>query len=74
MGRMARYGDLNMMLTVGGEERDECNWERLAIGTGWKLKRICHLRRAWPCAIEFVPDWQLAEGHEVESPDLVSRE
>ncbi|POS75431.1 hypothetical protein DHEL01_v206173 [Diaporthe helianthi] len=56
-GRLARYADMNMMIAVGGKERDEVSWRRLAEGTGWKLRNIYRLRNAWPCAIEFIPDW-----------------
>ncbi|KAI1778790.1 S-adenosyl-L-methionine-dependent methyltransferase [Hypoxylon cercidicola] len=58
MGRMSRYGDLNMMVAVGGREREEKQWRKLANETGWELRRICPLRNAWPCAIEFVPVWE----------------
>lgn len=56
MGRMARYGDLNMMIAVGGRERDEQQWRNLASQSGWRLERICVLRNAWPCAIDFRPE------------------
>jgi hypothetical protein len=56
-GRMSRYGDLNMMVAVGGRERERVEWERLASLSGWKISRIFVLRNAWPSAIEFVPDW-----------------
>jgi hypothetical protein len=55
MGRMSRYGDLNMMVAVGGHERDESEWDKLARDSGWKMNGIHVLRNAWPCAIEFVP-------------------
>lgn len=55
MGRMSRYGDMNMMIAVGGKERDETEWRSLAERSGWELSRIFHLRNAWPCAIEFLP-------------------
>lgn len=55
MGRMSRYGDLNMMVAVGGRERDERQWRDLAASSGWKVGRIRSLRNAWPCAIEFLP-------------------
>jgi len=57
MGRMSRYGDLNMMVAVGGQERDESQWSTLASETGWELRKIYQLRNAWPCAIELVPVW-----------------
>lgn len=55
MGRMSRYGDLNMMVAVSGQERDEKQWNTLAERSGWSLKKIYPLRNAWPCAIEFRP-------------------
>ncbi|KAM7210337.1 O-methyltransferase domain containing protein, partial [Rhypophila decipiens] len=57
MGRMSRYADLNMMVAVGGGERDRDAWERLAAETGWQVSRIYPLRNAWPSAIEFSPVW-----------------
>ncbi|KAI0508612.1 putative O-methyltransferase [Xylaria bambusicola] len=57
MGRMSRYGDMNMMVAVGGKERTEMEWGQLAMDTGWQLREIFPLRNAWPCAIEFVPVW-----------------
>ncbi|KAF2446660.1 O-methyltransferase glim [Karstenula rhodostoma CBS 690.94] len=56
-GRISRYGDLNMMVAVGGQERDEDQWIRLATQTGWKVQKIYPLRNAWTSAIEFVPVW-----------------
>ncbi|KAL1604779.1 hypothetical protein SLS60_004319 [Paraconiothyrium brasiliense] len=61
MGRMARYGDLNMMIAVGGRERDEQQWRNLASQSGWRLERICALRNAWPCALDFRPMWDSQE-------------
>lgn len=58
MGRMSRYGDLNMMVAVGGREREEKQWKKLASETGWELRKIYPLRNAWPCAIEFIPVWE----------------
>ncbi|KAH7303236.1 O-methyltransferase-domain-containing protein [Stachybotrys elegans] len=57
MGRMARFGDLNMMLAVGGQERSKVSWRQLAKSTGWELKKIYPLTNAWPCAIELMPIW-----------------
>jgi hypothetical protein len=56
-GKMSRYADMNMMVAVGGMERDEAQWRRLASETGWQLRDIYPLRNAWPSAIEFVPVW-----------------
>lgn len=61
MGRMSRYGDLNMMVAVGGRERDRDDWNRLASLSGWKINRTYTLRNAWPSAIEFSPDWDWIE-------------
>lgn len=66
MGRMSRYGDLNMMVAVGGRERDECDWKHLARASGWMMSRVHVLRNAWPCAIEFVPVWSRSE----EGPEI----
>ncbi|KAF2729065.1 O-methyltransferase glim-like protein, partial [Polyplosphaeria fusca] len=55
MGRMSRYADANMMVAVGGQERSEAQWKKLASQTGWTVNKICTLRNAWPCAIEFLP-------------------
>ncbi|OTB04090.1 hypothetical protein M426DRAFT_321185 [Hypoxylon sp. CI-4A] len=57
--RLSRYGDLNMMVAVGGMEREESQWRRLANENGWELRKIYPLRNAWPCAIEFVPVWKI---------------
>lgn len=57
VGRMSRYGDLNMMVAVGGRERSRIEWEQLAVLSGWKLNQVYTLRNAWPCAIEYVPNW-----------------
>lgn len=56
-GRISRYADMNMMVAVGGKERDESEWRRLAQETGWELRQIYPLRNAWPSAIEFIPVW-----------------
>ena len=54
-GKMSRYADMNMMVAVGGMERDETQWHTLARNTGWQLREIYPLRNAWPSAIEFIP-------------------
>jgi hypothetical protein len=56
-GRLSRYADLNMWMTINGQERTEAQWNELAKNTGWKLTKIYPLRNAWPCAIELVPDY-----------------
>ena len=58
MGCLSRYADMNMMVAVSGQERDEAQWKNLAASTGWKLRQVYSLRNAWPCAIEFVPHWE----------------
>jgi hypothetical protein len=55
MGRLSRYGDINMMIAAGGQERTEKQWRNLAAQTGWKIEGIHYLRRAWPCAIDLRP-------------------
>ncbi|KAI9874634.1 MAG: hypothetical protein M1830_009533 [Pleopsidium flavum] len=54
-GRLPRYGDLIMMITVNGKERSQSDWEMLAHSSGWRVERIVHIRRAWPCAIDLRP-------------------
>ncbi|KAJ4357161.1 uncharacterized protein N0V89_001736 [Didymosphaeria variabile] len=56
-GRLSRYADMNMMVAVGGKERDESQWRTLGEESGWKLRKVYPLRNAWPYAIEFVPVW-----------------
>ena len=57
MGRLSRYGDITMMTSADGQERDEDQWRALAERTAWKISRIYPLRNSWPCAIELVPSW-----------------
>ncbi|RVX72056.1 hypothetical protein B0A52_04654 [Exophiala mesophila] len=54
-GRLSRYADINMMMTADGQERTEEEWRSLAKENGWEVARICHLRGAWPSAIELRP-------------------
>jgi hypothetical protein len=54
-GRLSRYADINMMMTAGGQERTQAEWESLAKDSGWNVSRICHLRGAWPSAIDLRP-------------------
>ncbi|KAJ4390993.1 hypothetical protein N0V93_004592 [Gnomoniopsis smithogilvyi] len=63
-GKLSRYADMNMMVAVGGQERDEAAWARLAKETGWELRSIYPLRNAWPSAIELFPAW---DGNNTES-------
>ncbi|KAI3326354.1 S-adenosyl-L-methionine-dependent methyltransferase [Xylariaceae sp. AK1471] len=53
--RLTQYGDINMMMTINGQERTEDEWRRLAISSGWNLNGIWDLRRAWVKAMEFRP-------------------
>ena len=57
IGRLSRYADITMMVSANGQERNEKQWRELATQSGWQVKEIYHLRNAWPCAIEMVPDW-----------------
>ncbi|GMG45933.1 unnamed protein product [Aspergillus oryzae var. brunneus] len=36
MGRLSRYGDINMMMTANGQERSEEQWRALAAASGWE--------------------------------------
>ena len=72
-GRMSRYADMNMMLAVGGQERDLNRWRDIAQRAGWNIRRVCHLRNAWPSAIEMVPDWDNAlQNSNGSLPNLVA--
>ena len=55
MGRLSRYGDINMMMTAKGLERSASDWHRLAELSGWHIKGIYPLRNAWVSAIEMRP-------------------
>ncbi|KAI0456048.1 putative O-methyltransferase [Xylaria acuta] len=55
MGRLSRYGDINMMMTINGRERDEPQWRNLAGIAGWKVEAIYPLRNAWIHAIDLRP-------------------
>ena len=59
MGRLSRYADITMMNSANGQERNEAQWRKLAKDSGWLVKEIYHLRNAWPCAIELVPEWDI---------------
>ncbi|KAA8645297.1 O-methyltransferase gliM [Aspergillus tanneri] len=52
MGRLSRYGDINMMMTAKGQERTVDDWHRLATSAGWMVKGIYSLRNAWVSAID----------------------
>ncbi|KAK8044760.1 hypothetical protein PG993_004784 [Apiospora rasikravindrae] len=51
-GRLSQYGNINMMMTVGGQERTEKQWHDLAARSGWRIERVYNLRRAWVKAME----------------------
>lgn len=55
MGRLSRYGDINMMMTADGQERTEAQWRKLVEEAGWKVDRIYPLRNAWVQAIDLRP-------------------
>jgi hypothetical protein len=53
MGRLSRYGDINMMMTANGQERTLS--QKLVKQPGWKIERIHSLRNAWVLAIDLRP-------------------
>lgn len=55
IGRLSRYGDINMMMTANGQERSEESWRDLAAQSGWKVEKIHPMRRSWVCAIDLRP-------------------
>jgi len=54
-GRLSRYGDINMMMTAGGQERTEAQWRKLVEAAGWKIDKIHPLRNAWVQALDLRP-------------------
>ncbi len=54
-GRLARLGDIIMMVAAGGKERDEQEWENVAESAGWRIAGVSQLRNAWACAIDLRP-------------------
>lgn len=52
MGRLAQYGDVQMLMTAKGKERTVDDWKMLAEASGWKIASIYPLRNAWVSAIE----------------------
>lgn len=63
--RLSQYADINMMMTADGQERTEAQWRALAERSGWQIKEIYDLRRAWVKAMDFRPvidNPQTAEG------------
>lgn len=56
MGRLSRYGDINMMMTTNEQERTMAQWEKLASGAGWRIEKVYKLRDAWVQAIDLRPE------------------
>ena len=56
MGRLSRYGDINMMMTAKGQERTMYDWYQLARDSGWKISKVHKLRNAWVSAIDMRPE------------------
>lgn len=54
-GRVSRYADITMMVSVNGLERTREDWERIAANSGWRIDAISTLRNAWCCAIDLRP-------------------
>lgn len=54
-GKLARFGDVTMMVASGGRERDRDEWAKVAEAGGWQLKRIMPLRNVWASALELRP-------------------
>lgn len=52
MGRLAQYGDVQMLMTAKGKERTVEEWQQLADASGWSIRKIYPLRNAWVSAIE----------------------
>lgn len=52
MGRLAQYGDVQMLMTARGKERTADDWQRLADASGWTIRGYYTLRNAWVSAIE----------------------
>lgn len=55
IGRLSRYGDMNVMMMSKGEERTEAKWRKLAEQSGWNVRAIYPIRNAWLHAIELTP-------------------
>lgn len=53
--RLARHGDMNMMIAANGLERTMEEWTDLADRSGWVIQKVYPLRNAWPCAIDMRP-------------------
>lgn len=56
MGRPARYGDIIMMTTVNGKERDEKEWSSVCRAAGWKVHKVWTLRNSIPMCIDLRPE------------------
>lgn len=55
MGRLSRYGNINMMMTAKGRERTEQQWRELAKAAGWTVAGIHPMRNTWLAAIDLRP-------------------
>ncbi|KAF9881765.1 hypothetical protein CkaCkLH20_00911 [Colletotrichum karsti] len=47
MGRLAQYGDVQMLMTAKGRERTAEDWQQVAKASGWNIHKIYPLRNAW---------------------------
>jgi hypothetical protein len=54
-GRPARYGDIIMMATCNGKERDFENWRSVCEQSGWHIVKSWNLRNSIPRCIELRP-------------------
>jgi hypothetical protein len=54
-GRPARYGDIIMMATCNGKERDVENWQAVSKESGWEIVKIWTLRNSIPSCLELRP-------------------
>ncbi|KAE8137351.1 O-methyltransferase-domain-containing protein [Aspergillus pseudotamarii] len=54
-GHLARMADLSVFMAANGRERDKAEWCSLALKSGWSIRKVYNLRRAWPSAMELVP-------------------
>ncbi|GIZ40455.1 hypothetical protein CKM354_000379200 [Cercospora kikuchii] len=55
VGRLSRYGDINMAMTAKGQERTEETWRRLIGNAGWRLEKIHPMRNSWVQALDLRP-------------------
>ncbi|CBX98940.1 hypothetical protein IAQ61_007452 [Plenodomus lingam] len=54
-GRPARYGDIIMMATCNGKERDIENWQAVCEQSGWEVVKSWALRNSIPSCLELRP-------------------